>query len=274
MVISELISTIKAQLLENAEFEAKEIVMHALSISRNDLILNPKREVTDIEHKIAEDMLKKRLSGEPLQYILGFSEFMSLKFNVNPHTLIPRSDTETLVELLIQKIADKKCNIIDIGTGTGCIGISLAKYTSADVTLADISKEALKIATENAKQNDIAIKTLNIDILNDIPQGKYDIVVSNPPYIRSDVLPTLQTEVKDFEPLSALDGGGDGLIFYRRITDIAPHILNNGGILAYEIGYDQAEEVKALMKKDFCDVEVIKDLCGNDRVVIGIKKNK
>ncbi len=272
MVISKLLTQVKSKLLENAEFEAKEIVMHALGISRNELILNPQREVTDSEYKKAQDMLKRRLGGEPLQYILGFSEFMSLKFNVNSHTLIPRSDTETLVELLIEKIAGKKYTVIDIGTGTGCIGISLAKYSGADVILADISKEALKTATENAKQNDVAVKTLNIDILNEIPQGKYDIVVSNPPYIRSDVIPTLQTEVKDFEPLSALDGGNDGLIFYRRITEIAPHILNDGGILAYEIGYDQVEDVKALMEKDFCDVEVIKDLCGNDRVVIGVKK--
>ena len=272
MVISELISTIKGRLLENAEFEAKEIVMYALNLSRNELILNPKREVTDSEMQRVDELVRRRLSGEPLQYILGFSEFMSLKFSVNSHTLIPRSDTETLVELLIEKIGSKKCSLLDIGTGTGCIGISLAKYSGADVTLADISKEALKIATENAEQNGVTIKTLNIDILNEIPQDKYDIVVSNPPYIRSNVIPTLQTEVKEFEPLSALDGGDDGLIFYKRITEIAPNILNNGGILAYEIGFDQGDEVKALMEKDFCDVEVIKDLCGNDRVVIGIKK--
>ncbi len=269
MVISELLTLLKSQLSENAEFEAKEIVMHALGISRNELILNPKREITDNEYKKTEDMLKRRLSLEPLQYILGFSEFMSLIFTVNSHTLIPRSDTETLVELLIERIGNKKTTLLDIGTGTGCIGISLAKYTNSDVTLADISQEALKTAAENAKQNDVFVKTLNIDILNEIPQGKYDIIVSNPPYIRSDIIPTLQTEVKDFEPPSALDGGNDGLIFYRRITEIAPHILNDGGILAYEIGFDQAEDVKALMEKDFCDVEVIKDLCGNDRVVIG-----
>ncbi len=269
MVISKLLSNVKNQLLENTEFEAKEIVMYALGISKNELILNQKREVTDSEMQRVDELVKRRLSGEPLQYIVGFSEFMSLKFNVNSHTLIPRSDTETLVELLIEKIGSKKCKLLDIGTGTGCIGISLAKYSGADVTLADISKEALKTATENAKQNDVAIKTLNIDILNEIPQEKYDIAVSNPPYIRSDVIPTLQTEVKEFEPLSALDGGDDGLIFYKRITQIAPHILNDGGILAYEIGFDQGDEVKALMEKDFCEVEVIKDLCGNDRVVIG-----
>ncbi len=272
MVISKLLSDIKNQLLENAEFEAKEIVMAALGLSRNELILNPNRKVTDTDLQKATDMVKRRVMGEPLQYILGFSEFMSLKFNVNSHTLIPRSDTETLVELLIERIGDKKATLLDIGTGTGCIGISIAKYTSADVTLADISKEALKTANENAEQNSVTVKTLNIDILNEIPQGKYDIVVSNPPYIKSEIIPTLQTEVKDHEPLSALDGGDDGLIFYRRITQIAPHILNDGGILAYEIGYDQGDEVKDLMEKDFCNVGVIKDLCGNDRVVIGIKK--
>ncbi len=272
MVISKLLSNIKSQLLENAEFEAKEIVMASLGLSRNELILNPKREVTDTELQKVTDMVNRRLMGEPLQYILGFSEFMCLKFNVNSHTLIPRSDTETLVELLIERIGNKKVTLLDIGTGTGCIGISVAKYTNADITLADISKEALNTAKENSTENGVVSKTLHIDILNEIPQGKYDIVVSNPPYIKSEIIPTLQTEVKDHEPLSALDGGKDGLIFYERITDIAPKLLNDGGILAYEIGFDQGDEVKALMEKDFYDVEVIKDLCGNDRVVIGIKK--
>ena len=128
------------------------------------------------------------------------------------------------------------------------------------------------MAASNAKKNDVNVSLLNIDILNEIPNGEFDIIVSNPPYIRSDVINTLQTEVKDFEPRIALDGGDDGLIFYRRITEIAPQVLSKNGILAYEIGYDQGKEVKMLMEKDFCDIEIIKDLCSNDRVVIGIKK--
>ena len=272
MVIRELLNELKAILIENPEFEAKEIVMKVLDITNNYMVLNSTKIVGEGEYNKAISFAKRRVNGEPLQYILGNSEFMSLTFELNCDTLIPRSDTETLVEKLIEIIGDSSPKIIDIGTGSGCIGISLAKYTSAEVTLADVNKNALNMAVSNAKKNDVNVSLQNIDILNEIPKGEFDIIVSNPPYIRSAVVNTLQTEVKDFEPHLALDGGEDGLIFYRRITSIAPQILNKNGILAYEIGYDQGDAVKELMKKDFCDIDIIKDLCDNDRVVIGIKK--
>lgn len=272
MVIRELINELKAILNENVDFEAKEIAMNILGITNNDIVLNPKRTVSEEEYEKAISFAKRRAMGEPLQYILGNCEFMSLSFDLNSDTLIPRSDTETLIEKLIDVIGDSSPRIIDIGTGSGCVGISLAKYTSAQVTLADINKNALNMAAFNAKKNDVNVSLLNIDILNEIPNGEFDIIVSNPPYIRSDVINTLQTEVKDFEPRIALDGGDDGLIFYRRITEIAPQVLSKNGILAYEIGYDQGKEVKMLMEKDFCDIAIIKDLCSNERVVIGIKK--
>lgn len=272
MVIRELLFKIRSALDENAAFEAKQIVKSALDIDENYLIINPQKEVTPEAVKRAEEMLKRRVSGEPLQYILGEAEFMSLTFEVNPATLIPRSDTETLVEELINIIGKNSPKVLDIGTGSGCIGISLAKYTSARVTLADISEKALETAKKNAKRNGVSVDVVRVDILAEIPEDEFDIIVSNPPYIRTDVIETLQRDVKDYEPKTALDGGADGLIFYKRITDIAPKLLTQNGILAYEIGYDQGEEVSEVMAENFYDVRVIKDLCGNDRVVTGILK--
>ena len=221
----------------------------------------------------AVEIAKRRQSGEPLQYILGTAEFMSLDFKVSRETLIPRSDTETLVEFVLHKLNNKNATVLDIGTGTGCIGISLAYYNkNLKVTLADFKQSILDIASKNAKLNGVDVNTVCIDIMKEYPKCKFDVIVSNPPYIESDVIPTLQTEVKDFEPMTALDGGADGLDFYRRIIKIAPEILTENGILAFEIGYNQGEAVSGLMQDCFAEVQVVKDLCGNDRVVAGVIK--
>lgn len=273
MVISELLNFVRNELSENAAFEAKQIVKKACAVTDTELIINGKAEVLAENISQAEEMTKRRKNGEPLQYILGEAEFMSLEFEVNEHTLIPRSDTETLVEAMLEEIGDKSVTLLDIGTGTGCIGISMAHYANAEVTLADISCGALKTAERNAARNGVSVKTLQIDILSDVPNGKFDAVVSNPPYIESDVIPSLQTEVRDYEPISALDGGADGLKFYRRIVEIAPSVLNDNGLLAFEIGFNQGNAVFELMSDGFKDVKVIKDLCGNDRVVMGRKRN-
>lgn len=273
MVISELISKIRAELSDNAEFEAREIVMNVLGINRNELIINSRKEVGIGEIKKAEGMVSRRKNGEPLQYILGKTEFMSLEFKTSCLTLIPRSDTETLVEEILKYTDNAASKLLDIGTGTGCIGISAAYYNkNTSVTLADFKEDILKTAKINAEKNGVQVKTLCIDILKDIPNEKFDVIASNPPYIESGVIPTLQTEVKDFEPITALDGGEDGLVFYKRIAEIAPQILNDGGALFFEIGYDQGEAVSELMRSDFRDIKIIKDLCGNDRVVAGILK--
>lgn len=273
MVISELLHCIQSELGDNAAFEARQIVMRALNMNETGLIINAKAEVSQEALQSALKMLDRRRKGEPLQYILGTAEFMSLEFEVNESTLIPRADTETLVETVLDKIGDKAVKLLDIGTGTGCIGISVARFSNADVTLADISEKALAAAKRNTEKNGVRAKFLKIDILSEIPDGKFDVIVSNPPYIETEVIKTLQTEVRDYEPLTALDGGADGLLFYRRITKIAPNLLNENGILAFEIGYNQGEAVSELMKQDFCDIRVIKDLCSNDRVVIGKKVN-
>lgn len=271
MVIYELVNELAKNLNDNALYEAKELVMYVTGMSVSEITLNRNNEVSEETADRAMELLKRRLSGEPLQYITGTAGFMGLEFEVNPFTLIPRQDTETLVELLIEKASDG-VKILDIGTGSGCIGISLAKYIkNSSVTLADISEGALATAKRNAEKNGVTAELLQIDILNAIPSGKYDIVVSNPPYIETEVVKGLDATVRDYEPVTALDGGADGLMFYRRITQIAPLILNDGGILAYEIGYNQGREVSETVKAVFANAEVIKDYCNNDRVVFAVK---
>lgn len=276
MVISELVRETAKMLSDNARFEAELIVMSAVGINRTQLVLDSRRDVTEVQRERVSEMVKRRQSGEPLQYILGECEFMSLDFYVESGVLIPRSDTETLVEAVIEKTDENKnMKILDICTGSGCIGISTACFrSSAYVDLIDISDKAIEIAKKNIVRNNVQsrVKVQKMDILNEYPSEKYDIVVSNPPYIETEVIDTLQTEVKNHEPRLALDGGEDGLIFYRRITGIAPEILKKGGMLAFEIGYNQGKAVSALMGKNFCDVRIIQDFSKNDRVVTGILK--
>lgn len=272
MVIWELEKALRDILKENAAFEAKEIIMSVCGMSTSDWIINRKAEVKEEHVNKVLEMAHRRISGEPLQYIIGKAGFMGMDFEVNKNTLIPRQDTETLIETLIDMIGDRKVSILDIGTGSGCIGISLGTFLKdARITVLDISQEALNTALRNADRNGVKIKAVCMDILSEIPEGKYDIIVSNPPYIETSIIKSLQTEVRDYEPLSALDGGSDGLLFYRRITDIAPRLLNEKGILAYEVGYDQGKKVHMLMEKDFYDIRIIKDYCGNDRVITGKK---
>ena len=273
MVISELERQIRQELNNDNFFEAEQIIMSALNMTREKLILNAKREITDKEYAKILKMTSRRKKGEPLQYILGSTEFMSLEFFVGKGVLIPRQDTETFTETVLNMLKyEKAYKVLDICTGSGCIGISLAYYReNVRADLIDISDTAAETARRNAAHNDVKerVSIYKCDILKEYPDKKYDIIVSNPPYIESDVIQTLQTEVRDYEPHLALDGGADGLLFYRRIIEIAPKLLNKDGIIAFEIGYNQGETVSSMMSA-FNNVQVIKDLCGNDRVVTGI----
>ncbi len=276
MVISQLVRETAKRLSENPLFEAEQMVMAVCNLDRTELVLKGRNEASEEEKEKVNDMVLRRLKGEPLQYIIGECEFMSLKFYTERGVLIPRSDTETLVEKILDFTDEnKEYKVLDICTGTGCIGISIANYRKkAEVKLLDISDIAINLAKRNIILNNVNDRVFaeKEDILKDYPKDKYDIIVSNPPYIESDVIDTLQVEVKDYEPHLALDGGKDGLIFYRRIADIAPKMLNVGGILAFEIGYNQGSKVLEIMKKSFYNIQIIKDLCGNDRVVIGIRR--
>jgi len=259
-----------------ARLEAEILLCHVLGKDRLYLAVHKADPIRDDDAKRFLELCQRRAKGEPSAYITGIREFMSLEFEVNPSVLIPRPETEMLAELICSKYKGKNANIIDICTGSGAIACSVAHYLpDALVTAVDISKDALAVASRNCKRLGVAgrVTLMHADALEkiDVPQS-FDLAVSNPPYIETDVIATLEVDVKNFEPMLALDGGEDGLIFYRRIIGIAPRILNKGGLLAFEIGFDQGEEVSALMEKNFTDISVIKDLSGNDRVVSGILK--
>lgn len=269
MVIGSLRSKLRSELGEN-EHEADWIIAHVTKMSQEDFIKNP-REISDEELKEIESIVKRRISGEPLQYILGETEFMGMPFKVNELTLIPRQDTETLVETVVNKIKNKKLRVLDIGTGSGCVGISIAKLCkNAQVTLLDYSDSILEVAKDNAEMNGVQVEIERCDILEEIPEGKYDVIVSNPPYIETDTIFSLDNIVSSYEPVEALDGGFDGLMFYQRIAELAPDIMEDNSFVAFEIGYNQGESVTEILdESDFSAIKVIKDPCGNDRVVTG-----
>ena len=216
-----------------------------------------------------ERVLEKRAEHVPLQYITGEQEFMGMTFKVNSNVLIPRQDTETLVEDTL-KVIEPQMEVLDLCTGSGCILLSILKNApTVRGTGSDVSKQALLVAKENAKLHDLEAEWVRGNLFDNV-SGSYDVIVSNPPYIAQAEIPRLMPEVAQFEPIQALDGGVDGLDFYRKITEEAPQYLKENGYLFFEIGYDQGQEVQRLMcEAGFTDVAVIKDLAGNDRVVKG-----
>lgn len=269
--VKEIIFDTKKALRESGDetwgIDADLLVMRALGLTRVQLVTRDTDTVSDEGAAVLGTLLQKRLSNMPMQYILGSCEFMGLEFKVNENVLIPRPDTEVLVEKVLKYAP---ASALDIGTGSGAIAVALAKYGVKSVTACDISQAAIETAEQNAKNNNVKIRFIKSDLFGDI-SGKFDAVVSNPPYIASGVIPTLMPQVKDHEPRLALDGGRDGLDFYRRITADARSYLNDGGLLALEIGYDQGEAVAALVRENgFKNVDVTKDLAGLDRVVTGI----
>ena len=220
-------------------------------------------------------LLERRAAGEPLQYLTGLQEFMSLPFRVGPGVLVPRQDTELLVGTVINLCRERKgsTEILDIGTGSGCIAVCLAHYIpGCRVTAVDKMPDALAIASKNAIENGVAdrIEFIRSDLFEAIAGRQFDVIVSNPPYIRTGDIGSLQKEVRCHEPLTALDGGIDGLDFYREIIGGAPGFLRDGGSLAFETGYDQAAEVAVLMADKFEQIRINKDLAGIERVVAGI----
>jgi len=238
-------------------------------ISRNDILVHGEVELDEDLVTAYKDALQKRCAHIPVQHITGVQNFMGLDFMVNEHVLIPRFDTEILVEEVMKFLHDG-FSILDMCTGSGCILLSLLKYSNDCQGLGvDISANALAVANTNKDKLGIEASFIESNLFEQVT-GKYDIIVSNPPYIRSDVIPTLMEEVRDHEPLLALDGTEDGLFFYRKIVEESPDYLNGGGMLFFEIGYDQAEDVSLLMEEaGYKDVTVVKDFAGFDRVVYG-----
>ena len=225
----------------------------------------------ELQHEF-EVLIKKRAERVPLQYITGEQEFMGMTFHVNSNVLIPRQDTETLVEEAL-KVVKPGMKVLDMCTGSGCVLISILKNVHGTGGYGyDISKQAINVAKENAKLNDVPAIFERSNLFEDVADETFDVIVSNPPYIRSDEIPFLMPEVSEFEPHEALDGKEDGLFFYRKIIQESPDYLTDGGYLLFEIGYDQGVSVSRLMEKDFKDIHVIKDLAGLDRVVYGTLK--
>ncbi|MGG5462845.1 peptide chain release factor N(5)-glutamine methyltransferase [Clostridium sp. B9] len=240
------------------------------------LITNKNEEVKKSDEIRFMTLLNKRKNKMPMQYILGTCEFMGLDFHVEEGVLIPRGDTEIIVEEVLNNIdEDAEINLCDLCCGSGAIGLSIATYRkNINVDLIDIDSTPEKVTKKNMKKLELSDRCnfIKSDLLKEVIEkgNKYEVLVSNPPYIRTEVISTLMNDVKDYEPHLALDGGADGLIFYRRIVDESLDILKDNGILAFEIGHDQGEDVKELMiNKGYKDVKVIKDLAGLDRCVIG-----
>ncbi len=229
-------------------------------------------EVTEKQYNDIAKAVNRRANHEPLSSIFGFVEFYGLKFNVNKKVLSPRMETEILVEQALTCCKNfKKPTVLDLCTGSGAIAVAIAKNSKSEVTGIDISKGALDVATINAKNNDVKIQFLQSDLFNNLKKrAKYDIIVSNPPYIKSKDIKKLDEEVRKYDPEIALNGGEDGLDFYRKIISESQKYLNKNGFLLFEVGYGQAGVVKNLMKKEgFIDIKVVKDYGKIERVVYG-----
>lgn len=256
------------------EFETRLFIEKLLEISPKDLILNPTIEISEEAFEKLKKQVELRKNGRPIQYLIGKWEFMGLPFIVNPSVLIPRSDTECLVEEVINQYKTQgEVSILDVGTGSGAIAVSLAYYLEeSQVTAVDISEDALLTAKENAKLNHVSEKIhfIQSDLYNNVDsKEKYDCIVSNPPYIPEDEIEKLQVEVKGYEPRLALSGGKDGFDYYRKIISQASKHLKDGGYLFLEAGDNQSEKLAKLMKDTFVDITIKTDLQGLERLVYG-----
>lgn len=330
MTIREVLTNIRERLqnagIEDFEYESWAFLDWKLHIDRAEFYMNPNGEVKDELLEELESVLKQREQRVPLQYLMGECEFMGYGFYVDERVLIPRQDTECLVELAVESIRKKeveigqkrnlsevdysgdtakkdivefyenhgmqrfethgadnrkpeqkstKVKVLDLCTGSGCIGISVAKLCpDSEVTLADISEGALSVAKKNAQNLEADVTLIKGNLFENI-KGRFDYILSNPPYIPSEVIEGLMPEVKEHEPRLALDGEADGLSFYRKIINEAPDYLNPDGRIYFEIGAEQGEDLTRLMnERGFSKVKVHKDLAGLDRIVTGIYSRK
>lgn len=252
-----------------AQLDARLLLEEVCGTDHNTLLCHGDREVSEAEEEQYRKALEQRAVHVPLQHLLGYQDFMGLRFQVNEHVLIPRQDTEILVEEAMRYLHDGM-RILDLCTGSGCILLSLLHYSNdCEGTGVDISKEALQVAALNAELLGIKADFLKSDLYEKVT-GKFDLLVSNPPYIERKVIPTLMEEVRKYDPYIALDGGEDGLDFYRRIIGGAQDYLKRGGQILMEIGSGQAKAVSELLREaGFKEIDVCRDFAGLDRVVSG-----
>ena len=261
--------------LKNSEYtdpiyETRKILAEILNKDLSYLVSHDNEELEEAIKNKYFDILKKRKEGIPLQYILGREDFYRRTFTVLEGVLIPRQDTEISVEVILKILKENNINkMLEIGCGTGIVSITvdLESKRKMDITALDISPYAINNTAINKKNLMSNIEIMESDLFDKV-SGKFDLIYSNPPYIKSCEIENLQVEVKDHEPRLALDGGNDGLYFYREIIKEAPNYLNNNGFLVFEIGYDEAEEISLIMEKNF-DTKIYKDLNNLDRVIVG-----
>ncbi|MDE7232971.1 MAG: peptide chain release factor N(5)-glutamine methyltransferase [Lachnospiraceae bacterium] len=287
-VYREGVARLEAAEIMEASLDARLLLEFVCGTDRNTLLVHGDRAVTAEEYERYEALIKARAAHTPLQHLTGEQEFMGLTFRVNKNVLVPRQDTEILVEEVLQNLHDGM-RILDLCTGSGCILLSLLQYSNDCMGVGvDLSAQALAVAGENyermrKERPEMEALFLEGDLFDALEQerirecgetnglnGRYDIIVSNPPYIETDVIGTLMPEVREHEPVMALDGGADGLTFYRRIVQGAGDHLKRGGMLFFEIGCEQAAGVREIMEQaGFREIEVVKDFAGLDRVVYG-----
>lgn len=254
--------------IDDAKLDAWYLLEYSLPTDRVSFLMNGSKPVTEEKKEQYEVLIEKRASHIPLQHLTGVQDFMGYTFKVNENVLIPRQDTEVLVEEVLKVSKGKK--VLDMCTGSGCIIISLAKLGGIEsATAVDISPKALEVAKMNAEALEAEVTFVESNLFDKV-EDRYDIIVSNPPYIESEEVDKLTPEVKDHEPRLALDGTEDGLYFYRKIVEEAENYLTENGAIFFEIGYNQGEAVSELLRaKGYQNIKVIKDLPGLDRVVTG-----
>ena len=293
MRVKEILNIGESQLrecgIEDAAVDSKELYCYMMGIDRSRLILEYQKVLQDAQCAEYFALLDRRSDKEPLQYIVGTTDFMGLTFRTDPRALIPRQETEVLVERALEILRENKVlgqplpialkkspDVLDLGCGTGAIGLSLAKLApGTHVTCSDVSEEALALAKENASQLGIssvkfASGSLMRPFTGRLRKRKFDMILSNPPYIKSGVIPMLQQEIRDHEPILALDGGKDGLEVYRTLIPQLPDFLKKEGVVMFEIGYDQKDAVMDMFAVNgrFINIQGMQDLAGRDRIVM------
>ncbi len=255
--------------ISDASVDIWLLLEHYADIKKSDCLANPDMVISVVDAKEIEEAVEKRINHIPLQHIIGETEFMGLTFKVNEDVLVPRFDTEILVDEVVKYVGDEYLKVLDMCTGSGCIAITISDMCdNVTVVASDISKDAIEVAKENNQLNQTEVTFVESDLFENV-EGMFDVIVSNPPYIKTDEIENLQEEVKLHDPKLALDGGESGLDFYRKIVEQSKDHLKTNGMIFFEIGFDQAEEVSNILKANgYHDIVVKKDLSGLDRVVI------
>lgn len=275
LLVKNIITMAQKQLedagVENAKGECEALYCYLMKVDRAKFFMEWGEEASDRTCEQFFDLVARRAKREPLQYITGKQEFLDFELETEPGVLIPRLDTEVVAVAACDLFKEHKGDsVLEIGCGTGALSIALAKKCKAKVTAVDKNPLACELTKKNAEKNGVKVDVLCGDMYEPVKRKKYHMIISNPPYIKSDEIPFLMPEVKDFEPIEALDGGKDGLDFYRKIVEGASNHLKKNGLLVFEIGHDQGAALTAILAvtEKFAEARIGRDLDGKDRVVV------